>query len=138
MKFRPSSNERRKASSDSSSVPPFHCFPPIPHAPYPTSPISSPVLPSFRYLIPSMVLAARSNPGPPKRVKLEEMYRIATLLLLIAGLAGAATIRLYMKDGTYHSVREYEQKGDRIRYYSTERSEWEEIPVDLIDLKRTE
>ena len=66
------------------------------------------------------------------------MYRIAILLLLIAGAAGAATIRLYMKDGTYHNVREYEQKGDRIRYYSTERSEWEEIPVDLIDLKRTE
>jgi hypothetical protein len=66
------------------------------------------------------------------------MYRVAILLLLITGAAGAATIRLYMKDGTYHNVREYEQKGDRIRYYSTERSEWEEIPVDLIDLKRTE
>jgi hypothetical protein len=66
------------------------------------------------------------------------MYRIATLLLLAAGLAGAATIRLYMKDGTYHNVREYEKKGDRIRYYSTERSEWEEIPLELIDLKRTE
>lgn len=66
------------------------------------------------------------------------MFRIVTLLLLITGAAGAATIRLYMKDGTYHNVREYEKNGDRIRYYSTERSEWEEIPVDLIDLKRTE
>jgi hypothetical protein len=66
------------------------------------------------------------------------MYRIATLLLLVAGLAGAATMRLYLKDGTYHNVREYETKGDRVRYYSTERSEWEEIPLSLIDLKRTE
>src|SRR6476646_8909700 len=70
MKFKPSSKDRRKASSDSSSVPPFHCFPPIPHAPYPTSLISSPVLPSFRYLINSMVLVEHSNPGPPNRVKL--------------------------------------------------------------------
>ena len=50
---------------------------------------------------------------------------------LAAGLLGAATVRLYMKDGSYHSVREYETKGDRVRYYSTERSEWEEIPLDL-------
>ena len=54
------------------------------------------------------------------------------------GLLGAATVRLYLKDGSYHSVREYETKGDRVRYYSTERSEWEEIPLEIVDLKRTE
>ena len=57
------------------------------------------------------------------------MFRAFSLLILAAGLLGAATIRLYMKDGTYHSVREYENKGDRMRYYSTERSEWEEDPA---------
>ena len=66
------------------------------------------------------------------------MIRAIALLILSVGLLGAATVRLYMKDGSYHSVREYETKGDRVRYYSTERSEWEEIPLDLVDLKRTE
>src|SRR6476620_4625607 len=66
------------------------------------------------------------------------MMRAIALLILAVGLLGAATVRLYMKDGSYHSVREYETKGDRVRYYSRERSEWEEIPLDLVDLKRTE
>ena len=35
-------------------------------------------------------------------------------------------------------VREYQVLGDRIRYYSTERGQWEEIPVALCDLQKTE
>ena len=35
-------------------------------------------------------------------------------------------------------VREYQVNGDRIRYYSTERGQWEEIPVALCDLQKTE
>ena len=66
------------------------------------------------------------------------MFRLAGVLMLIAGLLSAATVRLYLKDGTYHAVREYEKSGDRVRYYSTERSDWEEIPLDLVDLMRTE
>ena len=60
------------------------------------------------------------------------------LLLLCAGAALAATIRLYLKDGSYHLVREYKVLEDRVRYYSVERSAWEEIPLSLVDLKRTE
>lgn len=51
---------------------------------------------------------------------------------------GAATVRLYLKDGTYQTAREYQVLSDRVRYYSTERGEWEEIPLDLVDLKKTE
>src|SRR6188508_833365 len=66
------------------------------------------------------------------------MHR-ALLLLLMAALAlPAATIRLYLKDGTYHSVREYEKKGDRVRYFSTERGDWEEIPLELVDFTKTQ
>ena len=35
-------------------------------------------------------------------------------------------------------VREYAVQGDRIHYYSTERNEWEDIPVALVDLDQTE
>jgi hypothetical protein len=67
------------------------------------------------------------------------MVRIVSALILLAAAALAAgNFRLYLKDGNYHVVREYKVDGDRIRYYSTERSDWEEIPVSLTDLKRTE
>lgn len=30
-------------------------------------------------------------------------------------------------------MREYQVQGDRVRYYSIERSEWEEVPTDMVD-----
>jgi hypothetical protein len=62
---------------------------------------------------------------------------IALMLALNLVPAWAATVRLYMKDGSYHVAREYEVQKDRVRYYSSERGEWEEIPLELVDLKRT-
>ncbi len=62
------------------------------------------------------------------------------LLLTLISLAiclAAANIRLYMKDGEFHLVREYELQKDRVKYYSVERGDWEEIPLELVDLKRT-
>src|ERR1035438_10295579 len=50
----------------------------------------------------------------------------------------AANFKLYLKDGGFQLVREYKVDGDRLMYYSVERSDWEEIPLDLVDLKRTE
>src|SRR5689334_4411982 len=66
------------------------------------------------------------------------MKRSLPLLLLAGALAFAATGRLYLKDGSYHMVREYQVLSDRVRYYSTERGDWEEIPLDLVDLKKTQ
>ena len=62
----------------------------------------------------------------------------ALLLLLLAALAVEANFRLYLKDGSHQMVREYQVQGDRVRYYSLDRSEWEEIPLELLDLDRTE
>jgi hypothetical protein len=60
------------------------------------------------------------------------------VLLLIAVSAFGATLRLYLKDGTYQLVKEYQVLQDRVKYLSAERSgEWEEIPLDLVDINRT-
>lgn len=45
--------------------------------------------------------------------------------------------KLVLKDGTFQIVRSYERKNNRVRYYSPERSAWEEIPADLIDWDAT-
>lgn len=64
--------------------------------------------------------------------------RLSSLLVLLTGILLAANFKLYLKDGGYHLVREYKVEGDRVRFYAVERSDWEEMPLDLVDLKRTE
>jgi hypothetical protein len=45
--------------------------------------------------------------------------------------------RLILKDGTYQVVKDYKIVGERVRYLSQERGDWEEMPVDLIDWDAT-
>jgi hypothetical protein len=46
--------------------------------------------------------------------------------------------RLILKDGSWQGMTKYEVLGDRARYLSSQRGEWEEVPTELIDWKATE
>jgi hypothetical protein len=59
-------------------------------------------------------------------------------LAVLALPATAANVKLYTTDGEFQMVREYHVEGDRVKFYSVERSEWEEVPASMVDLKRTE
>ncbi len=46
--------------------------------------------------------------------------------------------KLILKDGTYQVVREYQRNGDRVRYFSEERGDWEELPAAMVDWDATD
>src|SRR5436853_7660197 len=66
------------------------------------------------------------------------MRKYVAALVILVCTAWAANVKLYLKDGSYHIVREYQVQTDRVHFYSIERSQWEDIPLALVDIKRTE
>ena len=66
------------------------------------------------------------------------MRRAVLFLVLFTLALSAANFRLYTKDGDYQNVSEYHVEGDHVRFYSVDRSDWEEVPLEIVDLKKTE
>lgn len=65
------------------------------------------------------------------------MRALLIFLLSAALVFGQQVFKLYLKDGDYQLVSKYQVQGDRVRYYSTERYQWETIPLRLVDLVKT-
>ena len=45
--------------------------------------------------------------------------------------------KLFLKDGSFQLVREYQIQGDRVRYYDLESGSWQLMPADLVDWDAT-
>src|SRR5271155_1912013 len=66
--------------------------------------------------------------------------RIISFILLVTVTVTAQEPhkRLIMKSGEYQVVTKWEKKGERLRYLSVERNEWEEVPDAMVDWTATD
>lgn len=74
---------------------------------------------------------------PGKLTRVLVIFIVLVGVLLAAPHLARADTKLFLKDGSYQLVKSYEVHGDRVRYYSVERSQWEEIPAKLVDFDLT-
>ncbi|MYB53844.1 MAG: hypothetical protein F4X77_16850 [Acidobacteriia bacterium] len=66
-----------------------------------------------------------------------QLVRGMFALVAFAAVVQAQSRAVILTDGTRLEVREYEVVDDRVRYFSSERGQWEEVPVAIVDLERT-
>jgi hypothetical protein len=79
------------------------------------------------------VLQMKSPTPRVRNILAAALSLVFCLVLPAASPAQNQARRLILKDGSYQSVTKYEIHGDRVRYYSAERGEWEEVPKSLVD-----
>jgi hypothetical protein len=103
----------------------------------------------------SIMTSARTTSLPALAVTLMvALWLAVSSPLLQAGKQSAATTatkkddpavnrfsrgqKLVLKDGSFQLVRSYERHGERVKYFSVERNDWEEIPTTMVDWDATE
>ena len=87
---------------------------------------------------PSRRIQLRMDPNVRYLSASRFLFAVSLLLsTLAAPRLALANQKLCMKDGTFQIVSTYEVQGDRVRYFSVERGEWEEVPADLVDFDAT-
>jgi hypothetical protein len=72
------------------------------------------------------------------RILLFLVLLLSSIAVGLPALAQTPNERLILKDGTYQVVTKYQKVGDRVRYFSAERGQWEELPAELVDWAATE
>jgi len=77
-----------------------------------------------------IVMQARQGPQTPKP-------KPATNTTATAAPGAERGKKLVLKDGTFQLAREYKRNGERVRYFSAERGDWEELPAAMIDWEAT-
>lgn len=65
------------------------------------------------------------------------LFSVFVMIFSLSLLSGQ-TINLYLRDGSKLIVSDYEILTDRVQYYSIHRSAWEEIPLQYVDLQKTQ
>ncbi len=76
--------------------------------------------------------------GRIRKVTTGVFGKCGILISALCVILSAANIKLYLKDGSYQLARECKVENDRVKFLSTDRGEWEEIPLSLVDMEKTQ